>query len=119
MTWRMSWQRMVEGSERTERMKSYISAEDYYAGDGSRLIIEVESDLTGYELLDAVREAAKAFLSSGHPEAEKALSAGCGCFNWGDLALWLPCGYAARFGFKIMDTHVTDLIVPHDESLLP
>ena len=118
MAWRMSWQRMVEGSERTERMKSYISAEDYCAGNGSRLLIEVESDLTGYELLDAVREAAKAFLSSGHPEAEKALSAGGG-FNWGDLALWLPCSYAARFRFKIMDTYVTDLIVPHDESLLP
>ena len=32
----------------------------------------------------------------------------------------LPYGiFQGRVRFKIMDTHVTDLIVPHDESLLP
>ena len=41
-----------------------------------------------------------------------------GCFNWGDLVENIPTEICEKYGFRIIDTFQTDLIVAHDEQLI-
>lgn len=90
-----------------------------YRQDGPSLVLQVKSDLPSGSLEQAARDAVKDFLENGGPEAGNAMSATCGNFNWGDLALWLPEKFAKAHGFEILGASVADLTVHHDESLLP
>lgn len=83
------------------------------------LVLRIKSDLPSGQLEQAARDAVKDFLENGGSEADNALSATCGNFNWGDMALWLPEKFAKAHGFEIVDSCVADLTVCHDESLLP
>lgn len=83
------------------------------------LVLQVASDLPTCELTDAIKAAVSDFVTSGTDEAENALSATSGQFNWGDAALWMPDEYAKRHGFRITSSAVADLIVNHDDSLMP
>ena len=67
------------------------------------LVLQVASDLPTCELTNAVKAAVSDF----------------GQFNWGDAALWMPDEYAKRHGFRIASSAVADLIVNHDDSLMP
>lgn len=87
--------------------------------DEPPLVLQVASDLPTCELTDAVKAAVSDFVTSGTDEAENALSTTSGQFNWGDTALWLPDEYAKRHGFRIASSAVADLIVNHDDSLMP
>lgn len=90
-----------------------------YRQDEPSLVLQVKSDLPSGSLEQAARDAVKDFLENGGLEADNAMSATCGNFNWGDMALWLPEKFARAHGFEIMDARVADLTVCHDESLLP
>lgn len=92
---------------------------DAYRQDEPSLVLRVKSDLPSEGLEQAARDAVKDFLENGGLEAGNAMSATCGIFNWGDLALWLPEKFAKAHGFEILDARVADLTVHHDESLLP
>lgn len=90
-----------------------------YRQDEPSLILRVKSDLPSSSLEQAARDAVKDFLENGGLEADNALSATCGNFDWGGLALWLPERFAKAHGFEILDASVADLTVRHGESLLP
>lgn len=90
-----------------------------YRQDEPSFVLRVKSDLPSESLEQAAKDAVKDFLENGGLEADNAMSATCGNFNWGDLALWLPEKFAKTHGFEILDARVADLTVCHDESLLP
>ena len=92
---------------------------DAYRQDEPSLVLRVKSDLPTSSLEQAAKNAVKDFLENGGLEADNAMSATCGNFNWGDLALWLPEKFARAHGFEVLDARVADLAVHHDESLLP
>lgn len=100
-------------------MTHHICAEDGSVGEGIRLILTVRSDLDQHGLGQAIRDAVAEFVSSGSRASTDCLDATCGCFNWGDLYLWLPEEIQKTHGFEILSADVTDCIVCHDESLLP
>lgn len=101
-------------------MRSFIVVNDR-SRDGVPFLIEVRSGLAGKDLADAMRAAARDFLSRCTLERDNALNATGNRFDWGDLALWLPDGIAKAHGFEILDTHLVTAAaaVERDESLLP
>lgn len=83
------------------------------------LSVRIKSGLPLQDLKPAIKDAVTDFLENEPDKSETALSATGGNFNWGDMVLWLPEGYAKAHGFEVLDAAPVDLVVDHDESLLP
>ena len=71
----------------------------------------------GFDVLQAARDAAAEFCGTTRGEAE--IAANSGAFNWGDFVNSVPDSICKKHGFTVFDTFVTELIVDHDESLIP
>ena len=66
--------------------------------------------------ISALQKAAREF--AGTDGGKKVLENTNGCFNWGDLVENIPTEICEKYGFRIIDTFQTDLIVAHDEQLI-
>ena len=70
-----------------------------------------------FDALAAMRAAAADFLATDRGKAE--IASNSGAFNWGDFVNSVPDSFCKRHGFTVEDTFVTDLLLDHDESLIP
>ena len=96
-----------------------INARQYGQYAEPDLSIRIRTDLPLGDITRAVKDAVTDFLENGGNGADTALSATGGNFNWGDMALWLPESYAKAHGFEVLGASPVDLVVAHDQSLLP
>ena len=69
-----------------------------------------------FDLLAAAKKAADAYCST--EEGYRTLQYNCGCFNWGDFAVYVGNDIASRFGFSIVDSSLEDIDVDWDEQIL-
>lgn len=82
-------------------------------------LLRIRTDLAWEALQAAVSDAVDDFLENGGTEADTALSATGGKFDWDDLSLWLPDRFQRAHGFVIEDA-TTDLKrIDGRRSLLP
>ena len=69
-----------------------------------------------FDLLAAAKKAADAYCSTG--DGYRTLQYNCGCFNWGDFAMYVGNDIANRVGFSIVENSLDDLSVDWDEQIL-
>ena len=81
------------------------------------IVVQSRAGFEDADPLQALRAAAAEFCATD--EGKAAIDEAAGNYNWGDLVNTLDEGILARHGFKIVDTFVTELVVDHNESLLP
>lgn len=88
--------------------------------DGSKenaLGIVVESEEDGLDVIAAVKAAATEYVST--PRGEAAVAENSGDFNYGDFANHVPDAICRKHGFSVVDTFITELVVDHDERIIP
>lgn len=79
------------------------------------MIVEHEDD--GLDVLHAMRLAAQEYCKTEAGQAE--IQNNGGNFNWGDFVNTVPNEICKKYGFKLVDTFITEQIVDHNETLIP
>lgn len=78
------------------------------------MVFEVPSK--DFDLKAAVMAAATEYCKT--EAGRKEYSHNCRCFNWGDFAMSVPNEICERFGFKQVDSVLSDIEVNWDEHLV-
>lgn len=90
----------------------------YHDGRAENVLgIVVETDDDRLDVVAAIKAAAAEFAAT--PEGEAAVEAAGGNFNYGDFVDNIPGVMCENHGFTVVDTFQTDLVVDHDERLIP
>lgn len=97
--------------------KTTVIAKQSVYNDEFSLVINVEHYEQHLDVLDAMRQAAKEFCQTDAGRRE--IAANSGNYNWGDFVNSIPESFCRKYGFKIKSTTVSEIIVDHNESLLP
>lgn len=69
-----------------------------------------------FDLKDAIRKASTDYCKT--PDGKIIYEYNCSYFNWADFAMNVPQEFCERYGFKIIDTVVSDIEVDWDEQLV-
>ena len=90
----------------------------YHDGTGwNALGIVVEHEDAELDVVAAIKAAAAEFVAT--PDGEKAIEEAKGDFNYGDFVQNVPNSVCENHGFTVVDTFATNLVVDHDERLIP
>ena len=80
-------------------------------------MVVVEHGDDDFDVTAAIKAASTEFIAT--PEGTALLEKSSGKFNYGIFLEEMPDALCEKHGFALVDTFTTDLIVNHDDSLLP
>lgn len=80
------------------------------------LTLQFEVPNEDFDLKDAVCKAATDYCKT--PDGKKTYDYNCSYFNWADFATNVPQEFCERYGFKKVDSAVSDIEVNWDEQLV-
>lgn len=90
----------------------------YHDGASENVLgIVVETDDDELDVIAAIKAAAAEFAAT--PEGEAAVEAANGDLNYGDFVQNVPNTTCENHGFTVVDTFQTNLVVDHNERLIP
>lgn len=69
-----------------------------------------------FDLKDAVCKAATDYCKT--PDGKRTYDYNCSFFNWADFAMSVPQDFCEKYGFKRVDSVVSDIEVDWDEQLV-
>ena len=69
-----------------------------------------------FDLKDAVCKASTDYCKT--PDGKRTYKYNCSYFNWADFAMSVPQEFCEKYGFKRIDTIVSDIEVDWDEQLV-
>ena len=75
---------------------------------------DVPSD--DFDLIEAVKKAATDYCLTD--EGKMVYEGNCNCFNWGDFATYVSNSFCEPYGFKQINSDVSEISVNFDEQLV-
>ncbi len=93
-----------------------IIAIEYDGRETRAISISFEVPDKDFDLVSAVRKAAMDFCRT--EEGSRVYEFNCNCFNWADFEVSVPNSICEKYGFKKVDSCLSDIVVSWDEHLV-
>ena len=84
--------------------------------DINTLTMQFEVPSNNFDLISAVKHAAEDYCKT--EEGRQTYDDNCYNFNWADFAMYVPSSFCEKYGFKMLDDVVNDVVVDWDEQLV-
>ncbi len=80
------------------------------------LTLQFDVPSEDFDLITAVRKAATDYCKT--EQGRRIFDYNCSCFNWADFDTAVPQEFCERYGFKKLNTVLSDIVVDLDEQLV-
>lgn len=97
-------------------MKYTITATEHDGFDTRTLIINLDVFKEDIDIIEACKEATREFTATD--DGFNTYINNCKCFNWADFEMYVPNDICEKYGFRKIDSNVTNIDVNWDEQLI-